>query len=64
MTEIQKVILKKIRENPGISQVKIADSIGGSSSTVNYNITILAKKGIIDLKKVGKKTECYIIEET
>lgn len=63
MTELQKVILKKTREDPGISQVKIAESIGGSSSTVNYNINILAKKGILNLKKVGKKTECYLIEE-
>ncbi|UCG68333.1 MAG: winged helix-turn-helix transcriptional regulator [Thermoplasmata archaeon] len=62
MTDVQKIILKKIRENPGISQNKIAESMGGSSSTVNYNINILAKKGIVDLKRVGKKTECYVIE--
>jgi predicted transcriptional regulator len=63
MTEIQKLIIKKIIDNPGISQKRIAQLIGGSTSTVNYNVNILSKKGIVGLQRKGNETGCYLIEE-
>jgi predicted transcriptional regulator len=63
MTKIQKLILKQIMDNPGISQKKIAKLIGIGTSTVNYNIDKMAKKGIIDIRRNGNETECYIVED-
>jgi parallel beta-helix repeat protein len=63
MKGVQKIIFREILENPGVSQKKIAHLIGGSTSTVNYNINIMAKHGIIELKREGNETKCYIIEE-
>jgi parallel beta-helix repeat protein len=63
MKGVQKIIFKEILENPGVTQKKIAQLIGGSTSTVNYNINIMAKQGIIELKREGNETKCYIIEE-
>jgi parallel beta-helix repeat protein len=63
MKGVQKIIFREIMENPGISQKKIAQLIGGSTSTVNYNINIMVKQGIIELKREGNETKCFIIEE-
>ncbi len=61
MNEVQKLILKKLMEHPGLSQKSIAKEIGSLTSTVNYNIKIMSEKGIVELKKEGKETKCYII---
>jgi parallel beta-helix repeat protein len=63
MRGVQKIIFREVLENPGVSQKKIAQLIGGSTSTVNYNINIMAKQGIIELKREGNETKCFIIEE-
>ena len=55
MNEIQKIIFKKLIKSPGISQKKLAEEIGSSTSTVNYNIRILHEKGIISIIKEENK---------
>ncbi|UCH87960.1 MAG: winged helix-turn-helix transcriptional regulator, partial [Thermoplasmata archaeon] len=63
MNDVQKIIFKKVLENPGISQKSLTDKIGSSTSTVNYNVKIMVKKEILALEKVGSKTNCYIMTE-
>jgi predicted transcriptional regulator len=63
LNEVQKVIFKRLTEDPGISQSKLSDKIGSSISTVNYNIKVLEEKGIVEIKKDGNKSKCYIIQE-
>ena len=61
--EIKKLILEKIRMEPGISQSRIAKSINESRQLVNNYIKILKDEGKIYLKKNGRESKCFI-EET
>lgn len=61
--EVRKLILEKIRMEPGISQSKIAKSIGESRQLVNNYIKVLREEGKIYLKKNGRESRCFI-EET
>ncbi len=58
LTEIQSRIIKIIREKPGITQREIADKIGRKPQTINYNIKVLEKNGLIKIIKRGRKTIC------
>jgi WD40 repeat protein/DNA-binding Lrp family transcriptional regulator len=58
LTELQKKIIEKIGEEPEISQVEVAKSLGVSRQLVNYHITKLVKAGVLKLK--GKtKSKSY-----
>jgi predicted transcriptional regulator len=50
LTELQKKIIEKIEEEPEISQVEVAKSLGVSRQLVNYHITKLVKAGVLKLK--------------
>jgi predicted transcriptional regulator len=50
LTELQKKIIEKIGEEPEISQVEVAKSLGVSRQLVNYHITKLVKAGVLKLK--------------
>lgn len=50
LTELQRKIIEKIEEEPEISQVEVARSLGVSRQLINYHITKLVKAGVLKLK--------------
>ncbi len=62
MNHIQHEILKIIRENPGITQKEIAGRIGLSTPTVHYHINIMMSARVINVKRVGRETQCFVEE--
>ena len=63
LTELQMNIIKMIKENEGASQKEIARSLNVKHQTVSYNVKVLQQAGFIRLRKKGRTTSCYIIEE-
>jgi len=63
LTELQMNIIKMIKENEGISQKEIARSLNLKHQTVSYNVKVLQQAGFIRLRKKGRITSCYIIED-
>ncbi len=57
---LQKQILDVIADNPGLSQKKIAMVIGTSTPTVSYHIKALKAARLIEVRRVGKMTKCFI----
>ncbi|MGA1847920.1 MAG: winged helix-turn-helix transcriptional regulator, partial [Thermoplasmatota archaeon] len=62
LTSIQKRIMEKVNEEPGLSQKDISEKLELSNSTVNYNIKSLKEKELIEVRKEGKSTQIYPME--
>lgn len=60
VNEIQKTILGTIEHNPGISQKEIASFVNLTPPTINYHIGILSDAGLINVRRKGRKTQCYL----
>ncbi|MEW5759200.1 MAG: winged helix-turn-helix transcriptional regulator [Candidatus Thermoplasmatota archaeon] len=63
LNKAQEIIVNIIRQRPGITQKEIAEQIGLSTATVNYHINALVLSRFVKLKRKGRETHCYIIEE-
>ena len=63
LSRLQKDIIDKIKDNPGITQSGIAKGLGESKQVINYNIKVLEKGGIVRLERNGKETMCYLTNE-
>ena len=59
LNKAQELIMGQIIDNPGISQKEISDSVGLSTSTVNYHISVMANAGFVRVERKGKHTMCY-----
>ena len=59
-SKIRREIIQIIMDNPGITQTKIASSLGVSNQVVNYHIGILGKANFIKIVKDGFRTKCFI----
>jgi predicted transcriptional regulator len=59
ISEIQRILLKKIAESPGISQKEIAKMLGLSKGVINYHVKILYGKHLLKMERRGRKTLCY-----
>ena len=62
LTEFQIQILDIIKEYQGITQKDIAGKLGKKPQTINYNIKVLEQADLIEVKKKGRKTKCFIKE--
>ena len=62
LSEIQESIMTTIRANEGISQSKIAESIGVTRKVVNYHVRILDQAGLIYMEDRGRETACFARE--
>jgi WD40 repeat protein/predicted transcriptional regulator len=60
ISEIQRLVLIKTLESPGISQKEIARLLGLSKGVINYHIKVLFNKQMLKIEKRGRKTHCYI----
>lgn len=60
LTEVQRSIMSKIKETPGISQRDIASLMKLSNATVNYHMERLLKKGTIRRERAGMRNRCFL----
>lgn len=63
LTEVQRTLMAKIKETPGISQSDIATLMKLSNATVNYHMERLLKKGVVRRQRAGMKYKCYLTED-
>jgi predicted transcriptional regulator len=64
LSEIQMRIISIIRGHPGLTQKEIAQRIKESRRVVNYHIKLLEQHDLIRVIKIGRETQCFIIEAT
>jgi predicted transcriptional regulator/chitodextrinase len=62
LTEVQKLIVAKVTETPGISQRDIGSLMKLSPATVNYHIERLQAKGVIHRERAGMRYRCFVNE--
>jgi len=62
LSEFQKDILGTLSKHPGISQSKLADMLNKSRQSVNYQIKVLAKIGLVKVVKHGISSRCFPTE--
>ena len=63
LTELQLRILKTVKENEGITQREIAKKLDRKPQTINYNVRVLQQAGLLKVRKLGRRTICYILKE-
>jgi predicted transcriptional regulator len=63
LTEPQQMILQAIKDNPGISQSKIANNLNMTKKTVYYNVHQLRDAGVVYVDKDGRESECFYTGE-
>jgi predicted transcriptional regulator/chitodextrinase len=62
LTEVQKLIVAKVAETPGISQRDIGSLMKLSPATVNYHIDRLVAKGVIRRVRAGMRYRIFVNE--
>jgi predicted transcriptional regulator len=60
VSEIQRLVLTKVKESPGISQKEIAKLLGLSKGVINYHVKVLFTKKMLKMEKRGRRTHCYV----
>ena len=60
LNKIQKIIVNKIREQPGLTQNDIIAVLGSSQQVVSYNLTKLARDNVLSIKKDGREKRYYL----
>lgn len=61
--DTQEKILEIIEENSGISQKKVATSVGISRQVAGYHLTKMEQKGVLKKEVVGRETKYYASEK-
>lgn len=56
----QDKIISHIERKPGMTQKELAKILGKSTQVVNYNVNAMAQLGIVELRRDGNKTKCYV----
>lgn len=62
LSNIQKKILSVIKNNKGVSQKKIASSIGVSHQVASYHLTKMERWGVVEKEVMGRERRYYISE--
>jgi predicted transcriptional regulator len=60
LNKTQDKIIKLIQKKPGLTQKEIAKRLRKSNQMINYNINSMTQLGLIELKRDGNKTKCYV----
>jgi predicted transcriptional regulator len=63
LIQIQKDIVRAIKDSPGISQKDIAAKLDISKQLVNYHIKILADAGFVVIKSDGKSVRYHLADD-
>lgn len=59
----QQNILKIVRAKPGLTQTDIANHLGITRMLVNYHLKVLDSEGLVEIRKHGRSSSVYPIEE-
>ncbi len=62
LSPIQKLIVEKLKNNPGVSQRKLGKLSGESVQVVNYHMKQLEDAGVVEIEKLGNRSKCYVCE--
>lgn len=60
LNKIQKIIVNKVRETPGLTQHEIITLLGASQQVVSYNLTKLTRENVLRIAKQGREKRYYI----
>jgi len=60
LSDLQKIIVHTISEEPGISQIDISRAIGKSKVVINYHVRFLRDLGLLVMEKDGRETHCFL----
>ncbi|MBN1539299.1 MAG: winged helix-turn-helix transcriptional regulator [Candidatus Thermoplasmatota archaeon] len=60
LSDLQKIIVHTISEEPGISQMDISRMIGKSKVVINYHVRFLRDLGLLVLEREGRETHCFL----
>ena len=63
LSDLQIGIIDSIRQTPGITQKDIAKSEGISQQSVSYNLTVLARIGILSSERHGVRKKYFLLQE-
>ncbi|MCK5251723.1 MAG: winged helix-turn-helix transcriptional regulator, partial [Thermoplasmata archaeon] len=63
LNQVQRMIYTIVMEYPGISQTKISKMVKLAPSTVNYHVNIMTKVGVIERKRSGRLSLCFVTED-
>lgn len=63
LTKFQKIILNKVRLQPGISQQEIITQLGSSQQVISYNLTKLVRDEVLRMDKKGRN-KLYFVNHT
>jgi predicted transcriptional regulator len=63
-SDIQEKILGVVKRNSGISQKRIASSIGISRQVAGYHLTKMEQEGVIEKEVVGRESRYYTSESS
>jgi len=61
-SEIQKLIIEKIRETQGVTQKEIASMIGVTKSTINYHVNRLVTDGVVEGRRLGIQIRYFYVD--
>ncbi len=62
-SNLQLEIIDLIKNKNGITQKEITEKIGKKQQTINYNIKMMERNGIIKIVKKGRNGHCYYSDE-
>jgi DNA-binding transcriptional ArsR family regulator len=62
LSDLQKMILETVKDEPGISQIEISRILGRSRVIIHYHVGFLKELGVIFLEKEGRETRCFLTE--
>jgi predicted transcriptional regulator len=59
LKEIQRLIIERINESPGMSQTDIASSLGVASSTIHYHVQGLISADLVEARRMGRSVRYF-----
>src|SRR5437867_410338 len=62
LSPLQSSIIDAVRRSPGIGVRELARTLGRRSSPVAYNVTMLAREGVLRTERAGRMLHCYPAE--
>ena len=60
---LQVRMLEHISREPGVTQTVLGKALGVKKQTLAYNVWMLADNGVIEIRKIGRETDLYLVKE-
>lgn len=59
LSSLQLALLKEVASSPGIGVRELSRKVDRRASSVGYNVTALAREGVLKTERVGRKLRCF-----